>query len=60
MPKYRCPTCKVVADIDPQKKTVRISLTGARGDLSFPRPGHQCELAKGIDSIDFSKLEKVP
>ena len=57
--KYRCRVCGVVADIDIQTRTVRISLTGARGDLSFPKPGHQCELAKGIDNIDFSKLEKL-
>lgn len=59
MANYRCPTCRVVADIDKQKRTVRIKLTGDRKNLTFPKPGHKCELAKGIDDIDLSKLEKV-
>ncbi len=32
---------------------------GDRKEGSFPRPGHTCELAKGIDHIDFSKLQRV-
>ena len=57
--KYRCPTCNVTADIDQERKIVRIELKGQRKDMRFPRAGHQCELAKGIDNIDLGKLEKV-
>lgn len=58
MSKYRCPICRVVADIDMLKRTRKIEVNAMKVPV-FPRPGHVCELAKGIDEIDLSKLEKV-
>lgn len=59
MPKYRCLECGRVADIDTAARTKRMEFKGERKQGSFPRPGHTCELAKGIDHIDFSKLQRV-
>lgn len=55
--KYKCPDCNVVADIDVEKKSVHIFLP--RGARIFPQVGHVCELAKAVDKIDLSKLERV-
>ena len=55
MSKYKCPTCSVVADIDKENKKVTVFLTSET--LAFPT--HACELAKAVDTIDLSKLEKV-
>lgn len=55
--KYKCPTCNVVADIDVEKKTVKVFLPPEA--RSFPQIGHPCELAKAVDQIDLSKLEQV-
>lgn len=55
--KYKCPGCNVVADIDVEKKSVHIFLP--RGARIFPQVGHVCELAKAVDKIDLSKLERV-
>lgn len=56
MSKYKCPTCSVVADIDKSTKKVTVFLTTAT--RIFPiHP--DCELAKAVDAIDLSKLEKV-
>lgn len=57
MDKYRCPVCGYVAEIDQAAKVVKIHLPPAA--LSFPRPGHACELAKAVDQIDLAKLEKL-
>jgi len=56
--KYRCPTCNAVADIDFDKRVMRLKC--GRGPV-FPKPGHVCILAKGIDDIklNLDKLEKV-
>lgn len=59
MPKYRCPVCGVVADIDRANRKKALDFRGkSRKDACFPKHP-DCELAKGIDSMDFSKLEPV-
>lgn len=55
MSKYKCPICDVVADIDKENKKVTVFLTSET--RAFPT--HPCELAKAVDRIDLSKLEKV-
>lgn len=55
MSKYKCPICSVVADIDKENKKVTVFLTSET--RAFPT--HPCELAKAVDRIDLSKLEKV-
>ena len=59
MPKYLCKGCGVIADIDMKARTKKFVFKGPRKEASFPKAGHKCELAKGLDNIDFSKLEKV-
>ncbi len=56
MNKYKCPVCLITADIDKEKKKVTVFLT--QGMRIFPTHP-SCELAKGVDAIDLSKLEKV-
>jgi hypothetical protein len=47
--------CGLVADIDFDKRTVTVQLPGDK-----PFPSHpECELARGVDEIDTSKLEKA-
>ncbi len=53
--KYKCPVCFVVADIDKENKKVTVFLTSETRGF----PTHACELAKAVDKIDESKLEKV-
>jgi len=55
--KYKCPTCGVVAGINFEQRKTNIHLP--RGTQTFPVIGHACELAKAIDKIDLSKLEKL-
>jgi len=56
---YKCPKCKVEAEIDINKKTKKIthSLNLNRPQMTFPTHS-DCELAKPISKMDFSKLEK--
>jgi hypothetical protein len=59
--RYRCPECGVIADIDTTNLIKKITMPSSskRGDMTFPRLGHHCELSKAISRIDFSKLEKL-
>jgi len=53
--KWRCPACKVEADVEGRNLHIRVV-----GVMGYRWPLHDdCELAKDIDHIDFSKLEKV-
>lgn len=56
---YRCPKCKVEAEIDREKKTKSIThkINLNRPQMTFPTHP-DCELVKPISKIDFSKLEK--
>ena len=55
MGNYKCPVCSITADIDKEKKKITINLPPTARIF----PTHPCELAKAIDVIDLSKLEKV-
>lgn len=55
MAKYRCPVCKVEAEIDKENKQRSVKLGS---DFRFPKHG-DCELVKGVMEIDLSKLEPV-
>lgn len=57
MEKYKCLLCGCVAEIDQAAKVVRVHLPSTA--LSFPQPGHPCELAKAVNEIDLTKLEKL-
>jgi len=50
--RWRCPVCKVEADIEGRK--VHVYVTGHSWPLHW-----DCEFAKDLDHIDFSKLERV-
>ena len=52
--KYMCPVCEVKAELDLEKKTKTLYLTG----IVFPTHP-DCELVKRIDKIDTSKLRKL-
>jgi hypothetical protein len=53
MAEYQCPVCGQKANIDTVTKKKEIEWDG-----SFPKHP-DCELAKAISKIDFSKLQKV-
>lgn len=57
MGKYKCPVCGCVAEINQAAKVVSIHLPPDA--LTFPQVGHPCELAKAVDQIDLTKLEKL-
>ncbi len=52
---YQCPVCKVRADIDKEKRQLKLLVD--KPVFSFP--SHDCELAKSVDKIDLTKLEKL-
>lgn len=56
---YKCPKCKMEAEIDREHKIKRLT---HKIDLNRPQmtfPSHaDCELAKAVSKIDYSKLEK--
>ena len=54
MPTFRCPVCGMSVVIDMEKKERIIAFDGVK----FPKHG-DCELAKALSKIDFSKLQKV-
>lgn len=56
---YKCPKCKVEAEIDIKNKTKKIthSLNLNRPRMTFPSHS-DCELVKPVSKMDFSKLEK--
>ena len=50
---YRCPDCETVIKVE--GKVMKVFIKGLKG---WPRhPG--CELAKPLDQIDFTKLERI-
>lgn len=55
---WKCPKCKVEAEIKENSKNVKFKLTPASETLSFP-VHRDCELSKPIHKMDFSKLIKV-
>lgn len=55
--KYKCPTCECVVEINFEERKMNIYLPP--GIQTFPVIGHPCELAKVINEIDLSKLEKL-
>lgn len=56
---YRCPKCKVEAEIDRERKTKSIThkINLNRPQMTFPTHA-DCELAKPISKMNFSLLEK--
>lgn len=58
MATYRCPQCRIVADINLTKRVKSIHVPYDRERPGFPRHG-DCELARSLDEIDLGKLEKV-
>ena len=50
--RWRCPTCKVEADVE--GRNLHVYVQGHTWPLHW-----DCELAQDIDHIDFSKLERV-
>ncbi len=50
--KWRCPTCQVEADV--KDREIHVYIQGQSWPLHY-----DCELAKVIAHIDFSKLEKI-
>ena len=49
---WKCPACETKAEV--KDRTLEIHIVGH----IFPRH-NDCEFAKTIDDIDFSKLEKI-
>lgn len=56
---YKCPKCKVEAQIDREKKSKSIThkIDLNRPQMTFPIHA-DCELAKAVGKINFSLLEK--
>ena len=53
--KWRCPICKVEADVKGQELHVNIV-----GIFGYRRPLHpDCELGNDLDHINFHKLERI-
>lgn len=54
---WQCPTCSTKAKVEGRNLTIYLASTLRP---QWPLSGHQdCELAKDIDHVDFSKLTKV-
>ncbi len=51
--RWRCPTCKVEADV--KDRTIHVYIQGGQ---SWPLH-YDCAFVDDIDHIDFSKLEKI-
>lgn len=56
---WKCPKCKIEAKIDKAKKSKEIVhiINPERTQMCFPTHA-DCELARPIGKMDFSKLEK--
>lgn len=50
--RWRCPICKVEADVE--GRNLHVYVEGYSWPLHW-----DCELGKDIDSIDFDKLERI-
>ena len=55
---WRCPKCQMTAEIKGNSKTIKSRVDPSHAVQSFPTHT-DCELAKPIRKMDFSKLEKV-
>lgn len=55
---WKCPKCKMVAEIKGKTKTIKADLSESKAKQGFPTHA-DCELAKPVHKIDFSKLIKV-
>jgi hypothetical protein len=55
---YKCPKCKFEAEIKGNHKIIRSSVNPSRTTQGFPTHS-DCELARPIKKMDFSKLTKV-
>lgn len=55
---WKCPKCKIVAEIRGKTKRIKFKLDPGRAMQSFPTH-RDCELVKPIYKMDFSKLIKV-
>lgn len=53
--KYRCPVCKKEAEIDKERKIIRMVISWKE---KFPQHP-DCLLVEPIDKIDLEKLEKI-
>jgi len=60
MTRYRCKKCKVEADIDKEKKEMKIVLPRSFTKGGFNFPSHfDCEFMKKLSEIDLEKLERI-
>lgn len=60
MTRYRCKKCKVEADINKEKREMKVTLPPefTKGGFSFP--SHvDCEFMKKLSEIDLEKLERI-
>lgn len=58
--RWRCPVCKIEAIIDRAKNTKEILLSFPTTGYAGQFPTHfDCELAKSVKSMNFSRLERV-
>lgn len=55
---YKCPKCKYQAQIKGNQKTIKSKVDPSRTIQGFPTHS-DCELARPIKKMDFSKLIKV-
>lgn len=55
---YKCPKCKMEAEIKGNTKTIKSQVDPGRTIQGFPTHT-DCELAKPIRKMDFSKLQKL-
>lgn len=55
---WRCPKCKIEAEIKGNTKTIRSKVDQSKTVQSFPTH-HDCELARPIKKMNFAALIKV-
>jgi hypothetical protein len=55
---YKCPKCKGEVEIKGNQKTIKSKVTTSKTTQGFPTHS-DCELARPIKKMDFSKLIKV-
>lgn len=55
---WKCPKCKMQVTITGQSKTIKSSLDPQKAVQGFPTHS-DCELARPIKKMDFTKLTKV-
>ncbi len=55
---YKCPKCKIEAEIKGNSKTIRAKVDPSRTIQGFPTH-HDCELARPIHKMNLGNLKKV-